>query len=482
MAAAPVGAGSIAELVPADSLVMYAAKPYGFLSTSSAPATTSPADAPFVVSVTAVVGMLNAAGLIPGEGQVYADIVSALPLLGQFEHALALIDVSAKLVDPADDEDGDARPILRLDRLQSAIIFRTGDDSDVVLDQLNRVMGRYTNRDVAKLTRHAASGITYQRLTDERLKAWAIWEWGRVGEFFVITFGEGTFERIVSSHKGQITSMSVDEWYRAAAERTQAGAAIAHWFIGFSRLRDRLDRIAEGRVARVAAALKADHMTHDMWTVGTQGRALTVRRCYRSSGRDVVRTYSDPADYSPQHVQIVPPGAKRMAIIHVPTRWLVDNVPRAWVASQSEANVQKWQTAWERLEQEKGLDISGSLINHFGNNVVVFEYPQHPLKIPFALTLAIEIDDARSVKLAIDALLDAWSQYLDERAERNKTVLVRVKVLYDPDHVWYLQAGILGPALKVTDRYLVISWSPTALREALKFIESPKQPGKKDER
>ena len=85
---------------------------------------------------------------------------------------------------------------------------------------------------------------------------------------------------------------------------------------------------------------------------------------------------------------------------------------------------------------------------------------------------AIEIDDQKPVKTAVDALLKAWGQYLDERAERSGTKLMRVKVRQDKkDGIWYLQAGILGPALKVTERYLVISWSPQALRDALQSIE-----------
>ena len=72
--------------------------------------------------------------------------------------------------------------------------------------------------------------------------------------------------------------------------------------------------------------------------------------------------------------------------------------------------------------------------------------------------------------MATDTLLATWSRYLDQRAQRKGTTLMRVKVKHDDDGVWYLQAGILGPALKVTDRYAVISWSPQALRDALKYI------------
>ena len=127
--------------------------------------------------------------------------------------------------------------------------------------------------------------------------------------------------------------------------------------------------------------------------------------------------------------------------------------------------------AWKRLEQETGVDIGKNLFDHLGQNMVIFDYPPHPLEVPFALTIAIEINDRKAVTEAVDTLLATWGRYLDQRAERRGTTLVRLYVKHDPDGVWYLQAGILGPALKVTDKFVVISWSPPALREALKFIE-----------
>lgn len=465
------------SLIPGDALVLYAAKPYSFLTASSPQTTTSSAAESPGVSISAIVSFLNAAGLIPGEGQVYADIVSALPLLGRFEHAVTLLDVSTKMIDRREDAGADAvddvaRIILRLDRLQAAIIFRTGDDDDVVLEQLNRAISRYTNRDVAKLSTHEAEGFKYQRLVDDRLKAWAIWEWGRIDDCFVIGFGEGAFDRIAAVRKGRQESMQDNDWYRRASSKAKSDASLAHWFLAFAGLRDRLGEVASGRVANVTAALQASDMTHDLWTIGREGRALTVRRCYRRAGEDVVRSYSEPSAYSERLLKIVPTDAKRIAIVNVPTKWLVDNLPRAWVASQSESNIHKWQTVWERLNKEKGIDISANLIDHLGDHIVFFDYPEHPLKIPFALTVAIEINAQKPVKIATDALLDAWGQYLDDRAERNKTVLVRVNVKHDDDGVWYLQAGILGPAMKVTDRFLVLSWSPQALRDALRYIES----------
>ncbi len=471
----PVGASaegrSVASLVPADCLVLYAAKPYTVL----APPTTQTASSQpgNLMSVASVISFLNASGLLPDEGQVFADIVATMPLLGRFEHALILLDISSKLVETENESHVGDDFSLRLNNLQTAVIFRTNGQNSAILEQLKLVINRYTNKEVAKLTRETVAGFSYQRLVDSRLIGWAVWEWGRLDDFFVISFGRGAFERIADTYAGKAKSLSQDDWFKAATTRTKCDQATAQWFIAFTRLKERLGAVTEGRVSKVTAALDAEGMTHDLWTIGREGRALSWYRCYRRGGQDVVRRYSEPARYAAQHRRIIPDAAEHIAVIQMPTRWLVDNLPKAWLDAQSESNADKWRKVWQRLEQETGLDINGNLMSHVGQNVVLFDYPPHPLNIPFAITVAIEIDDRKAVGTAVGARLEAWGRYLDERAERNQTTLVRMKVKRADDGIWYLQAGILGPALKVTDQYVVLSWSPEALRNALRFIEGP---------
>ena len=467
----------ITDLVPADNLVVYMAKPYAEVAAASQPADGDGETQRPALSISTVLAFFNASGLIPDEGQVFADIAGALPLLGQFEHALILLDASSRVVRrPSRGADAAANVSLRLKHLEAAIVLRTKDRQRVVLEQLRRVLGRYTNNEIARLTPQKVAGYEFERLEDDRLPGWAIWEWGRLEDFFVISFGKGAFKKVAETYAGQTPALSKDDWFRSATAKTKGDVAMAQWFIGFSRLEKRLGEVAKERSQRVIAALGANNMTHDLWTIGREGRALSWYRCFRRNGEDVVHRYSDPARYEPRHLSIVPDQARHFAVINVPTRWLVDNLPRAWLAAQSQRNVHKWEKIWRSLEQKTGIDLGGNLINHLGDHLILFDYPPHPLDIPFALTIAIEIDDQRPVEMAVDALLSAWGQYLDERAERSGTKLVRVRVRQAADGIWYLQAGIFGPALKVTKRYLVISWSPQALRDALQSIEPQSLP------
>ncbi len=467
----------LTDLIPADNLIVYTAKPYSELAEQTEPAGADRVKARSASSIAAILGVLNAGGMIPDEGQVFADIASALPLLGRFEHGLTLLGASSKIVRRPHETTGQPDHVsLRLKELQAAVIFRTREHHLAVVKHLDRIVGRYTSKDVARLTNEKIGRFTFQRLVDERLPGWAIWEWGRLDDFYVVCFGSGAFEKIISVYTKHKPSLSEDPWYKSAAAKTIGRRPVAQWFIGFDRVGRRLGEVAHDRSQRVLAALSAENLTRDHWAVGLEGRALSWSRCYRRNGKDVTHHYSNPTDYAPRHLKIVPPEARHFAIIEVPTRWLVDNLPSAWVAGQSRHHVQKWSRIWKSLEQKTGVDVRGNLIAHLGDHIVIFDYPPHPLDIPFALTIAIEIDDKKPVKMAIDALLQVWSQYLDERAERKGTTLMRIQVKQADDTIWFLQAaGILGPALKVTDRYLVLSWSPQALREALSFIESPSE-------
>lgn len=474
---APGAKRAIVELIPADCAVAYMARPYFGGATSGQ-------DEPPGKQLAAILTILNAGGLIPDEGQVYADIAARLPLLGRYEHAVALLDVSSRVLrEPAKPaasrpgggattaQPGAERVSLRLERLRVAVILRTGGDNRDAIAHMNHVLGRYTNEDVADVTRGRAGAYEYERLKDDRLTGWAVCEWGAVGDFFVVCFGEGTFERIADAASGKRPALSADAWYQKAAQATRGTAAQAQWYLGFARLEECLQPVAGERYGKVRAALHATGMTRDLWTVGREGRATTWLRYYRRNSEDVLRVYSDPESAPERLRRIIPAEAKNYAIIKVPTRWLVDNLPKAWLAAQSEVHVQRVNEVWDRLERQTGIDIGGSLIKHLGEHVVIFDYPRHPLEVPFALTVGIEIDDAKAVETALDALLSAWGKYLDQRAERRSSALLRMYVKKDKDGVWYLQAGILGPALKVTERFIVISWSPHALREALGRFE-----------
>ncbi|MCK6485409.1 MAG: hypothetical protein L6R00_14880 [Phycisphaerae bacterium] len=461
----------LARFIPADSVAVYFGRPLkgDVRATSSAAVASGP-------SVSRFIGALGASGLLGGEGQLYADVVGALPLLGEFPHAVTLIDVEVGRGDADDltnepsDPDDRAAERVQLQRLAAAVILRTAGRNEEVLAQLNRLAARYTNQQDARISQRRLDGDSYNHLADRRLPEWCALTWGRVDDGYVIAFGEGAFESVLAARRGRVRRLGDDEWFVRAHERTAGRRALAEWHIHFARLRERLEAVTQRRLYAVLDALDARTFERDLWTLSLEGRAMACRRVFRAEGIDRMRAYSEPAAFPAEHRRRIPPEARRFAIIEGPTRWLLKNVPSAWIAGRHYRHVREIEAWWRRLQAECGIDVERQLLSHLGAQVIVCDYPPHPLGIPFALTIAVAIDQPDEVRGALDAILTVWSRRLETENQKAIVEALKLRAVRDADGVWYLQAGILGPALCVTRHYLVISWSPQALREALPFF------------
>jgi hypothetical protein len=86
-----------------------------------------------------------------------------------------------------------------------------------------------------------------------------------------------------------------------------------------------------------------------------------------------------------------------------------------------------------------------------------------------ARTVLVEIaGSSMAVQTWTDRLLRRWQRHLDSPSSDWQPLTVKQA----PDGVWYLQAGLYGPALAVTNRWIVISHSPAAVRQNVAHLES----------
>ena len=105
--------------------------------------------------------------------------------------------------------------------------------------------------------------------------------------------------------------------------------------------------------------------------------------------------------------------------------------------------------------------------------MIVHDFPHHPLGLPLLWTVLVEIDgSAESVRTALDRLLAHVYKTIEDRS--GPAGLTRLE--RDDDGVWYVRFGLYGPALAVTDRWVVISYSPQAVRENVEYLEAVSKP------
>jgi hypothetical protein len=123
---------------------------------------------------------------------------------------------------------------------------------------------------------------------------------------------------------------------------------------------------------------------------------------------------------------------------------------------------------WAEVEREADISIERDLLAQLGPQIVIHNFPRHPLNIPVARTVVAEITgSAIAVRTVVDRLLRRFARDL----AGSESGWASLQCHQAPDGVWYLQAGVYGPAVAVTDQWLVISFSPAAVRQNVTFLE-----------
>lgn len=450
----------LARHIPADATGIYFVQPADRSDAGNSAASASrPTTPPWLA-------LLGISGLIGGEGALLADLVETLPLLSRFPHSGVLLDLQVRSGPGASSS---SQPSVRLDRLQYGLIFLTKGDNAAVLEHLNRLLPRYTNREQAAISEQPVGTQRYFRLVDRRFPKWAVLEWGRLDDAYAVCIGDGSFERLHAAGAAGGAALADDEWFRGAV-RVAPGRPVLTWLTDLAALRERIAPLAGPRWNAVLNELGLSAMDRDAWSFGIAGRAVTCGRVTRVGRRDRRMVYSRPL--SAEAERAIPPGARHYAVIRGVGRWLIGHAPAAWVQARYFRGMDRVREWWGALQAEHGFDAERDLLGRLGDDLIICDDPPHPLGLPIAVTLAIAVREPDEVRRILDAVLGAFAQRLDEAraADDVWALLTRVRLKRAADGVWYVQMGVLGPAMCVTSEYLVISWSPQAVREAAAFF------------
>jgi hypothetical protein len=163
---------------------------------------------------------------------------------------------------------------------------------------------------------------------------------------------------------------------------------------------------------------------------------------------------------------VVPPEA-HYAVYQLPMGRFLDRFFSGLLSTLGEKPRTNIQRIWTDAQAKGNFNVERDLLAHLGDHVVLHNDPPHPLHIPIAVTALIEIsDEPQPVRKTIDALCTAFVEALETaNAEGHGPPWT---LHHDDDGVWYLQYGpVAGIAWTVTERFIVTSWSPHALREYL---------------
>ena len=471
---AALGASPITQL-PVEVMFAYAGRPAG---DSDQPASAAR-------GFLAMADGARQLGLWPRKGREFADVVSALPLLGEYPHAVALLDLTIRQLRPGS---------YRLNDMQAVLLLRCGGQVEPVERRIRQFLLSYTNDQVSRVTEveffptggveGADTSMPYQRLTDSRLPEWAVWEWGRVDDLYIIGFGAGAWERAARAAVGADPALGTDRWFARAYSDCRGAEANVVVLLDPTRIRRRLEWVAQDTLERVLGALEMGDYQRSLWTVGRVDRAITFYTARLAEGRYRFTAISDPASFRPEHLAVVPAQAEHLAVLRFNLgRWL-PRVVRAYVESRSEQRRSGMRAWWEGYQGELNIDVQADVLDQLGGTTVLHTYPPHPLGLPFLCTFLFEIKgEAARLEQTLGKLLGPTpSPATQSPATQPATQPAATRPAPKPswlearrtsDGIWYWQAGMfVVVGVGVYDDWLVVSFSPQAVRENLAFLRA----------
>ncbi|MCH7591618.1 MAG: hypothetical protein IH989_02405 [Planctomycetes bacterium] len=455
----------LSEVVPHDAVAAYFAEPPSSQESPQAPWSA-------LKLATFVADRANQAGLLSSieeTSRQWIDLAAALSVVFDHPHAVALLDVKAR----SGSDDGH-----ELAALQAALIIRTDGDNKRITERIQHLLGVYTNTQYASLSEQSAGDMTWFSLRDARLGDWAVIAWGAYGDYYVVVIGEGAFERIVATIRDPKDSLRHDAWFARAVRQTAApmtgdGTATVGlptepsyaWYVRFDRLRRSSDAGFDAKVQWVQFSLGLAGVDRGLWMAAQSPAtgSVEVVGVHRQKDRDTLHRLAGEFAGADLPDDAVPDLVVGFAVIDCIPSAVWRGASNAYLGSRGSNSKERCELGFDRIEEESGVSVEQDILSLLGGPVVIHNYPRHALRLPLAWTLVVPVrGDPRVLRDRVDKVLRAVQR---QQASENGVQLVRTT-----DGIWHLQYGLAGPALAITDRWLVLSFSPYAVRQNLALL------------
>jgi len=441
---------TLTEVVPHDAVVAYfSAQPKDAQSAGSLASTVGLVS--FLADRAQEVGLLSG---VDDCSRMWVDSLASLSTVLGLPHTVMLFDVQAR---PRSDGGHE------LASLKGALVCHTRGANEGLERRIQHLLNTYTNREDTRLSERKVGAHDVFALRDARLPPWVSFNWGPFGDYYVLGIGEGAFERATANITQRLKSLPYDAWFqRAFAEADGVRASVA-WYIRFDELSRKADALFDQKVARVQDALRMRDVERGLWTVGFADRALEIKGVRRRNGVDEVSPIASRRFLSKLNERIIPDQATGYAVIDCNPRTVLESISEAYLASRSPDTQAKSGELWGRLAADAGVQIHEDIMSQLGTPVVIHDYPPHAFRLPLAWTILVRISGDADV---LRERIDHWLE--NARKEYAETGLLQLR--HDEDGVWYIQYGLMGPAMLVTDNWLVVGFSPQAVRQNLQFV------------
>ncbi|MCC7293682.1 MAG: hypothetical protein IT449_16615 [Phycisphaerales bacterium] len=440
-------------LVPADAVAVVALDPPRSASPVSSPSTDDLA-AQLLVQISRQLGMFLEADETL---RVWTDVAASFVQLVRRPVAFALLDIEFE-----QREDGGHE----LARLDAALWVDTQGNHETVEQQIRHLLNTYTNQEHTKLQRIDGAGARYE-LKDDRLPGWASITFGPVGAAYVITLGEGAAQRVARCANQPDSTLAHDAWLTAAARACRGPGIEFRFYAGIERLAQRQPDGFHSRLSTWLNLIDLPAARKLYVVIRRDGRVVESTAFVRQADSDRAISIADHEFLKPWGYDLIPKEATVFTVADVHFRTLPLSVWEAFVTSRTPNTAARFREARARIEAESGVRLREDVFARLGDRIVIHDFPVHALRLPVARTIYVPIEkEPELVADKLDRFLAAAARALVDPSTGAPSSLRR-----EPDGVWYVHLGLQGPAVKVCGNWLVISYSPFAVRENERHLQ-----------
>lgn len=412
-------------------------------------------------TTTAFIDQLDRMGIlsnIDASIRYWIDIFTALNDIKDFPHAVVLYRIDAS---PRDDGGH------QLAQMKAALIIHTDGDNTRIEQRIQQLLNRYTNNDEASLTIASVDGDPIYVLRNKRLPDWAMINWGKVGPYYVISIGKGVYHRTQRAINQPSKSLITDPWFGRAFSTTQGSHAMLGWYVRFDSLQLNADPLFVEKVKMVQNSIGLNNVQRGLWMVSTEDRAVHMSGYVQRGNKNELQKYTNDDLAKSFSQKLIPQQASSYTVMDFNPHGLLVGLNEAYLATRSPSAQLRCKEFWQKVQSGAHLSLEKDLYAHLDKPMIIHNFPRHAFGLPFAWTILMRIKDhSDMLRMRVDQLLDFISR------EMMKDSLLQLR--RDDDGVWYLFAGIMGPALKVTDQWVIISFSPVALRQNIAMWQDKK--------
>ncbi len=440
----PRSAAGPFDLVPAEALLAWRGQPL-------------PADEETGQQSALDVGIRMLQKLLGGQldpgAKMTLRLLEGMGAMIRHPFAFALVDV---------DTTPTAAGNVKGDDFEIAIIIDVDGDIGPMMQLVQRAVRELTDETNATLKGHETGGLRYAELRDKRLPDWCHIAWGQIDRYFVLTFGRGVWAEIAATARDRDRSLGRDKWLHPQRAKL-THMPLIEIVLDADGVREKLDSSTRRRASAFFRAWGAGKTERVFWAMGFVDRAVYCEAFFKQPDETVQRLYADPVSKDAELLATIPDEA-RYAIFKIALRQFFPRLFGSYYATRSAHDRDEAIEGWARIQQEHGFDAERDILANLGNRVVSHNYPRHPLNLPMMVTTLAPIErNARKVRDTIETMCTAWRDHMDTLSERDN---YENPVNYDEDdRIWYLTFGPLEAlAWTVTDKYIITSWSPDALR------------------